>query len=186
MEEAKINKENDSLLSVDDLVMEIGRQHVEIMNTQKRANLLVGNISKQVKDFGILKLEKEKVEKENINITKSNKAFIENNRNLDNRLSLVNNESSKSRQELSNKDVEIKEIKNELLTKIKLLKDELKEKEDNLSSEIKLLKDKNQELLDDNLSLGELNDDLLSKNKLLEKKADDNIKKKKAKQKVKK
>ena len=117
MEDAKITdttninpNEKQSLISVDDLIMEIGKQHVDKMNNDRILNLLVKRNNELLSSTSNSQEVKTSLEEQVKSITASNKLYKANNKELDKSLVLVHKEKSELNKDLKNTKIELEEL----------------------------------------------------------------------------
>jgi len=117
MEEGKvtdINNQEAHILSVDDLVMEIGKMHVEKMSLDRKVEILNSKVKPVIPSR-----EKELFE--------SNKRYEENNRKLSDELVIIRNKYSKDStkyKEIDNKVIELTDLVKSQADKIDTLEKE--------------------------------------------------------------
>ena len=87
MENADIKKEeqptkDDSFVSVEDLIMEIGKQHVDKMNTHKQIRSMKSEFEKMKVGFLERGIQGDAAKTKTIELTKSNELYMKNNERL--------------------------------------------------------------------------------------------------------
>lgn len=164
------DSKDEGLLSIDDLITEIGKLHVEKMGLERRLNLCAV-------DIGVLNETRAQV----ASLTKSNKAYQDNNVKLDEALTAVRREeavlkrsvsditkvSDKNKAKLDKLHVSAEASKNEISSLHELARTKTRDNE-KLSSDISDIKIKltevlqsEQNLKDQITALSEENDDLI-------------------------
>lgn len=138
----------DSLLNVDDLIMEIGKQHVEKMNSVRLSVLYNNKLGDIQKTLGEKLSSSSKFMKENKALLQSNTLYQENNRKLDVALTSIKEKNKELQLESNQKEVVIIGLNKELslLKKSDVTMVSLKGENLELHSENDLSKDKIKEL----------------------------------------
>ena len=138
----------DSLLNVDDLIMEIGKQHVEKMNSVRLSVLYNNKLGDIQKTLGEKLSSSSKFMKENKALLQSNTLYQENNRKLDVALTSIKEKNKELQLESNQKEVVIIGLNKELslLKKSDVTMVSLKGENLKLHSENDLRKDKIKEL----------------------------------------
>lgn len=119
MEDATITNEkeqtNSSLISAEDLIMEIGKQHVDKMNSDKMMKLSLRGI-KELKDSNTnLQINKDKTVKDFQTVEKSNELYRVNNQKLDKIIVTLKQEKTELSNELVNEKIKLKEKETQFL-----------------------------------------------------------------------
>ena len=104
----------DSLLNVDDLIMEIGKQHVEKMNSVRLSVLYNNKLGDIQKTLGEKLSSSSKFIEENKALLQSNTLYQENNRKLDVALTSIKKEYRELQSDNNQKEVEIIGLNKEL------------------------------------------------------------------------
>ena len=119
MEDATITNEkeqtNSSLISAEDLIMEIGKQHVDKMNSDKMMKLSLRGI-KELKDSNTnLQINKDKTVNDFQTVEKSNELYRVNNQKLDKIIVTLKQEKTELSNELVNEKIKLKEKETQFL-----------------------------------------------------------------------